>query len=42
MFAEFCLMFNYLLKKPVFEWAFAQPMIIFFHTWLKTVWITSL
>jgi len=36
--------FQSLTEKPVFECAFAHPMILFsvHHIWLKTVWTESL
>ena len=29
------------VAKPVFECAFLHPMILFFHIWVKTLWIAS-
>ena len=31
--------FSIFYWKPVSEYAFAHPMILFYHIWLKTVWI---
>ena len=33
--------FQSFTEKPVFECAFAHPMLLFYHIWLKTVWIAS-
>ena len=33
--------FSIFYWKPVSEYAFAHPMILFYHIWLKTVWIAS-
>jgi len=29
--------FQSFTEKPVFECAFAHPMIVFYHVWLKTL-----
>ena len=33
--------FQSLTGKLVFECAFLHPMLLFYHIWLKTVWIAS-
>ena len=33
--------FSIFYWKPVSEYAFVPPMILFYHIWLKTVWIAS-
>ena len=33
--------FSIFYWKPVSEYPFAHPMVLFYHIWLKTVWIAS-
>ena len=42
IFRSVLLDFQSFTEKPVFECAFAHSVILFYHIWLKTVWIVSL
>ena len=33
--------FQSFIAKPVFECAFLHPMMLFYHIWVKTLWIAS-